>query len=62
MLKILRVVIDTNHIISAILSVRGASSKLIDWMIRDEDYFRLLISKNIWKEYFRIDLASQPLT
>ena len=49
--KILRVVIDTNHIISAILSSRGASAKLIDWMTRDEDYFRLLISQNIWREY-----------
>jgi hypothetical protein len=44
MLDILRVVIDTNHIISAILSARGASAKLIDWMTREEDYFRLLIS------------------
>ncbi len=42
--NILRVVIDTNHIMSAILSSRGASAKLIDWMIREEDYFRLLIS------------------
>jgi putative PIN family toxin of toxin-antitoxin system len=49
--KILRVVIDTNHIMSAILSSRGASSKLIDWMTRDEDYFQLLISQPIWNEY-----------
>jgi predicted nucleic acid-binding protein len=32
MLDILRVVIDTNHIMSAILSAKGASAKLIDWM------------------------------
>ncbi len=51
MLDILRVVIDTNHIISAILSARGASAKLIDWMTREEDYFRLLISPPIWDEY-----------
>jgi len=49
--KILRVVIDTKHIISAILSARGASAKLIDWMTRDEDYFRLLLSEPIWQEY-----------
>jgi uncharacterized protein len=48
---ILRAVIDTNHIISAILSARGASAKLINWMTREEDYFRLLISPPIWKEY-----------
>jgi len=49
--RILRVVIDTNHIISAILSARGASAKLIDWMTRDEDYFQLLLSEHIWQEY-----------
>jgi len=49
--KILRVVIDTNHIMSAILSSRGASAKLIDWMTREEDYFMLLISTPIWDEY-----------
>jgi putative PIN family toxin of toxin-antitoxin system len=49
--KILRVVIDTNHIMSAILSARGASEKLIDWMTREEDYFKLLISRPIWNEY-----------
>ena len=49
--RILRVVIDTNHIISAILSGRGASAKLIDWMTRDEDYFQLLLSEPIWQEY-----------
>ena len=49
--KILRVVIDTNHIISAILSDRGASAKLINWMTRDEDYFKLLVSESIWEEY-----------
>ena len=49
--KILRVVIDTNHIISAILSSRGASAKLINWMTRVEDYFRLLLSEPIWDEY-----------
>lgn len=47
----LRVVIDTNHIMSAILSDRGASAKLIDWMTRERDYFRLLISRPIWDEY-----------
>jgi len=45
---ILRIVIDTNHIMSALLSARGASAKLIDWMTRDEDYFRLLLSPPIW--------------
>lgn len=49
--EILRVVIDTNHIISAILSSRGASAKLINWMTREEDYFRLLLSEPIWDEY-----------
>jgi putative PIN family toxin of toxin-antitoxin system len=49
-LEILRVVIDTNLIISAILNGTGASAKLIDWM-EDEDYFRLLISQPIWDEY-----------
>jgi putative PIN family toxin of toxin-antitoxin system len=48
---ILRVVIDTNHIMSAILSSRGASAKLIDWMVKEKDYFRLLISEPIWAEY-----------
>jgi predicted nucleic acid-binding protein len=49
--KVLRVVIDTNHVMSAILSSRGASAKLIDWMTRDEDYFKLLLSQPIWNEY-----------
>lgn len=49
--NILRVVIDTNHIMSAILSARGASAKLIDWMTREEDYFQLLLSEPIWDEY-----------
>lgn len=49
--KILRVVIDTNHIISAILSSRGASAKLIDWLVDEEDYFRLLLTESIWDEY-----------
>jgi putative PIN family toxin of toxin-antitoxin system len=44
-------VIDTNHIMSAILSARGASAKLIDWMTKEEEYFRLLISQPIWDEY-----------
>lgn len=48
---ILRVVIDTNHIMSAILGSRGASAKLIDWMTKEDDYFTLLISEPIWKEY-----------
>lgn len=51
MQRILRVVIDTNHIMSAILSVRGASAKLIDWLMKEEDYFRLLLSQPIWDEY-----------
>lgn len=49
-----RVVVDTNHIISAILSSRGASSKLIDWMTKEEDYFKLLISQPIWNEYITV--------
>ena len=49
--SILRVVIDTNHIMSAILSGRGASAKLIDWMTKEEDAFRLLLSQPIWDEY-----------
>ena len=49
--EILRVVIDTNHIMSAILSARGASAKLLDWMTREEDYFHLLMSQPIWDEY-----------
>ena len=49
--EIARVVIDTNHIMSAILSARGVSSKLIDWMTRDEEYLKLLISPPIWDEY-----------
>jgi len=36
---------------SAILSSKGASSKLIDWMTKDEDYFQLLVSQPIWNEY-----------
>jgi putative PIN family toxin of toxin-antitoxin system len=36
---------------SAILSSQGASAKLIDWMTKEEDYFRLLISQPIWNEY-----------
>ncbi len=36
---------------SAILSARGASAKLIDWMTREEDYFQLLVSEPIWDEY-----------
>jgi putative PIN family toxin of toxin-antitoxin system len=51
MLEILRVVIDTNLIISAILNETGAPAKLINWMTREEDYFILLISQPIWDEY-----------
>ena len=51
MSEVLRVVIDTNHIMSAILSSKGASSKLIDWMTKEEDYFTLLISESIQREY-----------
>ena len=54
MSKLLRVVIDTNHIMSAILSARGASAKLIDWMTSEEDYFQLLISQPIWNEYHAV--------
>lgn len=50
-MRLLRVVIDTNHIISAILSSRGASAKLIDGMTREDDYFQLLLSQPIWSEY-----------
>ena len=49
--EILRVVIDTNHIMSAILSDRGASLKLINWMTKEDDYFTLLISEPIRREY-----------
>ena len=49
--EILHAVIDTNHIMSAILSSRGASAKLIAWMTHEEDYFRLLISQPLWNEY-----------
>lgn len=51
MRKPLRVVIDTNHIMSAILSSSGASAKLVDWIARDEGDLRLLISPPIWNEY-----------
>jgi len=47
----LRVVIDTNHIMSAILSSKGASAKLIDWMVKADNYFQLLLSPPIWAEY-----------
>ena len=49
--NIIRAVIDTNHIISDILSDRGASAKLIDWMCGDDDVFQLLLSEPIWDEY-----------
>jgi putative PIN family toxin of toxin-antitoxin system len=49
--RIFRAVIDTNHVMSAILSARGASAKLIEWLTQEEDYFRLLISQPIWDEY-----------
>lgn len=51
MQSLLRVVIDTNHIMSAILSARGASAKLIAWLTKEEEYFRLLLSQPIWDEY-----------
>jgi len=51
MVNIIRAVIDTNHIISSILSARGASAKLINWMTQDEEYFRVLMSEPIWQEY-----------
>jgi len=52
--ELLRVVIDTNHIISAILSGRGASAKLIDWLTGEQDYFQLLLSQPIWDEYVAV--------
>lgn len=52
--KILYAVVDTNHIMSAILSSRGASAKLIDWMTQEEDYFQLVISQPIWNEYHTV--------
>ena len=54
MQRILRVVIDTNHIMSAILSARGASAKLIEWLTKEEDYFRLLLSQPMWDEYHTV--------
>jgi putative PIN family toxin of toxin-antitoxin system len=60
--RILRVVIDTNHIMSAILSSRGASAKLIDLMTGEEDYFRLLISQYIWDEYTTVANWLIPLS
>ncbi len=51
MTDIIRAVIDTNHIMSAILSSEGASAKLIDWMTKETDYFTLLISEPVRKEY-----------
>jgi len=51
MVNILRAVIDTNHIISSILSARGASAKLINWLTQDEEYFKALLSEPIWQEY-----------
>jgi predicted nucleic acid-binding protein len=39
---------------SAILSTRGASAKLIAWMTREENYFRLLISQSFWDEYHTV--------
>ncbi len=49
--EIINAVIDTNHVMSAILSSRGASAKLIDWMTREDDYFHVLLSRPIWNEY-----------
>jgi uncharacterized protein len=51
MVDLLRVVIDTNLIISAMLSDRGAAAKLIGWMTGERDYFQLLLSQPIWDEY-----------
>ncbi len=47
----IRAVIDTNLIMTAILSERGAAAKLIDWLTRDEEYIQLLLSEPIWREY-----------
>ena len=57
MAKLLRVVINTNHIISAILSARGASAKLIDWLTDSVDYFTLLLSDPIWAEYCAVTVT-----
>lgn len=62
MANILRVVIDTNLIISAILSARGASAKLIDWLTNEDDLFQLLLSKPIWTEYTTVAEWLIPLT
>lgn len=51
MANLLRLVIDTNLIMSAILSGRGAAAKLIHWMTGEEDAFQLLLSQPIWDEY-----------
>ncbi len=54
MTELLRVVIDTNLIMSAMLSDRGAAAKLIDWLTGEEDYFQLLLSEPIWHEYITV--------
>ena len=54
MTELLRVVIDTNLIMSAMLSDRGAAAKLIDWLTGDENYYQLLLSESIWKEYITV--------
>ena len=54
MSKILRAVIDTNCIMAAILSAQGGSAKLVDWMTREEDYFKLLLSHPVWSEYIAV--------
>lgn len=51
MSALLRAVIDTNLIMSAILSDRGAAAKLIDWLTRDDESFQLVLSEPIWQEY-----------
>lgn len=48
---LLRVVVDTNLIMTAILSSTGAAAKLIDWFTKEHDYFQLLLSSPIWREY-----------
>ncbi|MEM7118267.1 MAG: putative toxin-antitoxin system toxin component, PIN family [Chloroflexota bacterium] len=49
--KPIRAVIDTNLIMTAMLSSSGAAAKLIDWLTKEDDYFQLLLSRPIWQEY-----------
>ena len=62
MTSVLRVVVDTNIVMSAILSSRGAPAKLIGWMTREEDYLQLLLSAPIWDEYTAVADWLVPLS